>query len=75
MSGQIIARIRKANDAEIRVTLKEYKGRAVVDVRVWYVPAGVPDYVATKKGLTFDVDKLPELADALAQAVKLANVG
>ena len=60
-----VAAIRKADGAEIRVTVQGYKGRRVVDVRVWYLPAGSAEYVPTRKGVTFDTDKLPELIGAL----------
>lgn len=60
-----VAAIRKADGAEIRVTPSVYKGRRVVDVRVWYQPANGVEFVPTRKGVTFDADKLPELIDAL----------
>lgn len=61
-----LAAIRKADGAEIRIATDLYKGRRVLDVRVWYLPAGGADYVPTRKGVTIDADKLPELLDALA---------
>lgn len=63
-----IARLRKADNAEIRVTLDHYKGRRVVDLRVWYVPDGGAEYVPTRKGVTLDADKLAPLVAALGQA-------
>lgn len=64
-TGIQVAAIRKADGAEIRVMASVYKGRRVVDVRVWYQPASGVKYVPTRKGITFDADKLPELIDAL----------
>lgn len=61
-----LAAIRKADGAEIRIATDLYKGRRVLDVRVWYQPAGGAEYVPTRKGVTIDADKLPELLDALA---------
>lgn len=66
-----VAAIRKADGAEIRVAIDRYKGRRVVDIRLWFQPGGSADYVATRKGVTFDEDKLPELARAIAEAVRL----
>jgi len=62
--NEVVA-VRKADGAEIRIAASVYKGRRVVDVRVWYQPAGGVDYVPTRKGITFDADKLSELIDAL----------
>ncbi len=67
----IVARLRKADGAEIRVTLDRYKRRKVVDLRIWYVPSGGADFVPTKKGVTFDAEKLAELVDALALAGRI----
>jgi len=62
--NEVVA-VHKADGAEIRIAASVYKGRRVVDVRVWYQPAGSVDYVPTRKGVTFDADKLSELIDAL----------
>lgn len=71
MSKIEVAAIRKADGAEVRVTVQGYKGRRVVDVRVWYQPAAGGDYVPTRKGITVDADKLPALALALAEAARI----
>lgn len=66
-----VAAIRKADGAEVRVTVQGYKGRRVVDVRVWYQPAAGGEFVPTRKGVTVDADKLPALALALADAARI----
>lgn len=73
-----IAAIRKAEDAEIRIAVTEYKGRPVLDVRVWYLPRDKrpgSEWFPTKKGVTFDLEKLPAMAAALAEAEKLMTDG
>ena len=71
MSRFEVAAIRKADGAEVRVTVQDYKGRRVADVRVWYQPASGGDFVPTRKGITLDADKLPALALALAEAAQI----
>ncbi len=69
-----VAAIRKAEDAEIRIAVTEYKERPVLDIRVWYLPKDKPpggEWFPTKKGVTFDLEKLPEMAAALADAERL----
>ena len=66
-----VAAIRKADGAEIRVAVSGYKGRKVVDVRVWYQPAGGTGYVPTRKGITFDADKLAALGEAFTKATAI----
>ena len=70
MSRTEVAAIRKADGAEIRVAIDTYKGRRVVDIRLWFQPTGSAEYVPSRKGVTFDTDKLPELSQAIADAVK-----
>ena len=71
MSARIeLAEIRKADGASIRIALDRYKGRWVVDVRLWYQPEGSVDFVPTRKGITLDADKLPEFAEAVAEALR-----
>lgn len=66
-----VAKIRKSDGAEIRVSVQGYKGRQVVDVRVWYQPEAKKDFVPTRKGITIDEEKLPALANALAEALQI----
>lgn len=57
--------VRKTETAEIRVSRTSWKGRQVVDVRLWYLPKGATEFVPSRKGLTIDAGKLPDLIDAL----------
>ena len=61
--------IRKSDTSEVRVTRSNWKGRCVIDVRVWYFPKGGDDYVPSRKGLTIDAKKLPDLIEALKEAI------
>lgn len=66
-----VAKIRKSDGAEIRVSVQGYKGRRVVDIRVWYQPQAKEDFVPTRKGITIDEEKLPALANALAETLQI----
>lgn len=68
-SEQPIHAVKKSDTAEIRVSRQLWKGRTVIDVRLWYMPKGMADFVPSRKGFTVDVAKLPELIDALQVAV------
>src|SRR4051794_20130335 len=56
--GTLIATIEKNVSEEIRVSLTEFKGHSLVDVRVF---AGDGERRATKKGVTFNVSKLSDV--------------
>ncbi|MBV5337876.1 MAG: hypothetical protein J0653_08140 [Deltaproteobacteria bacterium] len=44
-----------------------WKGRKVVDLRLWFRPQGAVEFVPSRKGLTIDAGKLPELIEALQE--------
>lgn len=72
MSDQdtLIGTIRKNSAEEVRVAVTEFKGGHYVDVRVFaaYGDDADEERRATKKGVTLNLTKLPELIDALEMA-------
>lgn len=66
MSQSDIQAIRKTDTAEVRVSRNYWKGRNVIDIRIWYLPNGGAEFVPSRKGLAIDANKLPELLDLLA---------
>lgn len=59
--------VRKSETAEVRVSRSTWKGREVVDIRIWYQPAPGADFVPSRKGLTVDAGKAPELIAMLSE--------
>ena len=70
-----IATIEKNRSEELRVALKEYKGRDYLDIRTFIEPYADEGQgrVPTKKGITVPLDKLPELIAALQEAERQAR--
>jgi hypothetical protein len=64
-----IAKFWKSRDhaEHVRVDLSEFKGRVIVNVRLWQTGTDGVDRPTTK-GIAMSVRKLPELASALAKA-------
>lgn len=62
--------IRKTDTAEVRVSRNYWKGRSVIDIRVWYLPKGGAEFVPSRKGLAIDASKLPDLLDRLAELAR-----
>lgn len=56
----------------LNLTLDEYRGARLVDVRGWH-PAADGQMTPAASGLTLDVRHLPRLADAIAQALAEAR--
>lgn len=55
----------------IRLTLSRYKGKAVADLRVFFTTS-TGHMQASKKGIAFAIEKLPELRKAFEKAETLA---
>jgi hypothetical protein len=65
----IIAQIKKNRREQIGISLGNFKGHAVCDIRC-HNPTASDDWLPTPKGLTFSVGHLPEILEALKAAEK-----
>ena len=70
-----IATIEKNKLEELRIALKEFRGHRLIDVRTYVEPYTDEGQgrVPTKKGVTLDLAKLPELIAALQEAERQAR--
>lgn len=70
-----IAIIEKNSLEEVRVTLDEYSGHQLIDVRVYadFKTGNVETRGPTKKGVSLNIAKLPELLDGLSLAMEVAQ--
>jgi len=64
---EILAVIPKSMNAEIRVVKDVYKGREVIDIRVWWLPEGQTEMVRSRRGVEFNKSKLPLVLEALSK--------
>ena len=71
--GRPIYRFQKNPEEEIRFSLREYKERYYLDLRLWFQPSTGGEYHPTKKGLTLSVEYLAELKKGLERAEKLSR--
>lgn len=62
--GQIIADIEKNSREIIRVEVSEFKGRELINLRLWYQHFD-GEYKPTQKGVTIDVSHYKELKNAV----------
>lgn len=67
---ELVATIAKNEDAEIRVEVGDYRGRLVVNVRVWFEPRQGGARIPSKKGIAFDFAKLPDVIAGLQEAAR-----
>jgi fumarate hydratase class II len=50
---------------EVRVGVREYKGNDLIDIRTWTMTQGSNDMVPTAKGVSININLLPELKKSL----------
>lgn len=63
-----VGRVRKNDFAEVRVSVDVFKGRHVLDVRLWHQPPGKEEMVRSRMGVTMHAHKIDALIDALVLA-------
>lgn len=71
--GILIATVEKNALEEIRVSLAEFKGHKLLDVRTYASFDGAEERRATKNGISLKVEKLEELIGALQNAAASLN--
>ena len=75
MSDEVIAKFEKNSREEVRLNVEEYKGRKIINIRVYYrSPTG--EWLHGKQGLALSVDRYRDLAEAVLKVgEKLAADG
>lgn len=63
--SEVIASFEKNSMEEVRVSLTEFKGKDLIDIRVYYQPEDGEEKRPTKKGITISPEKFPELKKAI----------
>ena len=56
---------------EVRVGIREFKGNDLIDIRTWTMTQGSEDMVPTAKGVSINVNLLPDLQKALDEVEKV----
>lgn len=56
---------------EVRIGIREFKGNDLVDIRTWTMTQGSNEMVPTAKGVTINVNLLPQLKKALDDVEKI----
>jgi len=60
-----VAVFQKNKFQEVRIGIREYKGNDLVDIRTWTLTQGSNEMVPTAKGISININLLPELRKAL----------
>ena len=66
-----IATFKKNKFQEVRVGVREFKGNDLVDIRTWTMTQGTDEMVPTAKGVSININLLPDLKKALTEVEKV----
>jgi len=58
---------------QVKVALCEYRGHWLLNLRVWFRDEVEDEWRPTRKGVTFRLGELPQLAEAVAGAIREAE--
>lgn len=65
MENLLVHSFQKNESEEVRFSLREYKNRHYLDLRLFFQPQDRPEMAPSKKGITLAVEFLPELKRGL----------
>lgn len=65
--SRIVYTLPRNEGEEIHFTLRKYKNRYYIDLRLWFQQEGETEFAPTKKGISLPADRLPELKEGLNQ--------
>ena len=65
MENLLVHSFQKNESEEIRISLREYKNRHYLDLRLFFQPQDQREMVPSKKGITVSIEFLPELKRGL----------
>lgn len=67
MEDQVLYAFKKSETEEVRLSRRHYKGKAYLDLRVYFMSDGMTEFKPTKKGLTLSADLAPDLEKAFQE--------
>ena len=70
MEELVVYSFAKNQDEEIRFTLRRYKQRNYLDIRLWFQTSAAGEFHPAKKGITLGLEHLSELKKGLEIAVR-----
>lgn len=70
MENQILYQFARNQDERVYFSLREYKQRKYIDLRIFYQPKDGDEMRPTKKGVTLSLELLPELKKGIVACEK-----
>ena len=68
--GKHLATIDRSATEQLQISIKTYKGKSYLDLRIFYTTDDGATWLPTKKGVTVSPDHLDVLKDAVDEAMQ-----
>ena len=68
--AKILATIERTPTEQLQISVREYKGKSNLKMRIFYTTDDGATWIPTKKGVTFTPDQLDLLSEAIEDAKK-----
>ena len=68
--GKRLATIDRNATEQLQISIKSFKDKEYLDLRIFYTTDDGASWLPTKKGVTVSPDKLEVLKDAVEEAIK-----
>jgi hypothetical protein len=72
--NEIVASFQKNKYEEVRFQIKEYKGKDLIDIRIWTDVKGADQKIPTTKGVTMNISHFPDLKKGLLELERVLKV-
>ena len=70
MDNEFRYRFARKEDEEVQVSLRDFKDKLYIDLRIFYQPKDGGDMRPTRKGITLELDRLSELKKGISACEK-----
>lgn len=67
---KVVSSFRRNPTEEVRASIKEFKGRTYIDLRIYYLEEQSGEWKPTRKGVSLATDFMPELKEAVESLEK-----
>lgn len=72
--NQIVASFAKNKYEEVRFQIKEYKGKDLIDIRIWTDVKGADQKIPTTKGVTMNISHFTDLKKSILEMERVLKL-
>ncbi len=70
IESHLIYTFPRSKDEKVHFTLRKYRGKFYMDIRVWYKTGDSEEFYPTKKGISVPVELISQLRKGIEQVSK-----